>query len=291
MGGECCAGRTPPSSAVEEKPNRADSRDHSVYSSLQSSLMSSPRGEGRADDDGLRERIRLAAKSLVLDIPIEQRDVAEEWVSPVTCKGAAIAVDLVGVIQSNSGDLAFRTYLKTVAFEEGLIGKLLDNFRSPNPSLRRTSAYLLSHLVVVSQYELIRSFVQEEGVRKLSTLLQGEEREGLVTVAVQIVSVVYGEGTEGARQVLDTDIIGVLIGRLRRMRLGTHIQLVLQTIVNLLKQDQVLARQLTARGLSNCVQDLSYAVQAGQVRVESTPQLASLQQLLSSIQVSVSKVL
>jgi len=278
---------------VEEKSNHIDSRDHSAYSSLQSSLVSSPRNEGSADDDGLRERIRLAAKSLVLDIPIGPRDVAEGWISPVTCKGAAIAMDLVDVIRTNSRDLDFRTYVKRVTIEEGLIGKLLGNFRSANQSLRRASAFLLSHLVVVSQYELVRAFVQEEGVRRLGSLLQGDESEGLVAVAVQMVSVVYGAGGDGATQVLDsgTDIIGVLMGKLRKLRIGTHIQQSLQPVLDLLKQDQAVARQLLARGLSDCLQELAYSVRAGQVRVESTPQLASLQQQLSSMQASVSKVL
>ena len=293
MGAECCTSRAPPSSAVEEKSNHIDSRDHSAYSSLQSSLVSSPRSEGSADDDGLRERIRLATKSLVLDIPIGPRDVAEGWISPVTCKGAAIAMDLVDVIRTNSRDLGFRTYVKRVTIEEGLIGKLLGNFRSANQSLRRASAFLLSHLVVVSQYELVRAFVQEEGVRRLGSLLQGDENEGLVAVAVQMVSVVYGAGGDGATQVLDsgTDIIGVLMGKLRKLRIGTHIQQSLQPVLDLLKQDQAVARQLLARGLSDCLQELAYSVRAGQVRVESTPQLASLQQQLSSMQAFVSKVL
>lgn len=291
MGAECCTGRNAPSNAADDKSIHQESKDQSDLSSLQSSLLPSPRHEHRSDEEGLEERIRLAVKSIVLDIPINAVEVQENWISPVTCKGAAIGAELVDKLKQNWKQVAFRTYVKRVAIEEGLIGKLLCNLRSSNQSLRRTSVYVLSCLVVPSQLELTHAFVQENGVPRLVSLLQGDDSEGLLATTVQILSVVYAAGAEGAAQVMDvtTNALGLLISRISGMRNAKYLQVALQAVTELFKQDRTAADELKRQGLQACLITLTQAITSGQVRAENTPQLMIVQQQLTSLQATVSK--
>ena len=287
MGSECCAGRSHRSDSTYTKSVLQDSYRQSVFSSLENSFAPTPCNEPASEEDEVKVRIRLAVKNIVLDIPIRAVEVEEDWVSPVSCKGAEVAVELARKLRQNWTQVAFRTYVKEVAIEEGMIRKLLDNLKSRNQSLRRSSVYVLSHIVVPSQWELTYSFIQEGGILHLTSLLQEDDSEGLFAAVCGIINIVYASGKAGARQVLDTTI-PLLISRIGGMRIAKYVKAALHSLEELLKRDHVVAHQLKSHGLPETLSSLSTSLSSGQIQADSTLQLTALQQQVASLQTSIS---
>lgn len=299
MGSACCAGRDAGTSCADKSSQSVSGRSHHDSSTSRkkqhprqrSSVIVSPMDKEDRRLEKLageltseqREQIRLAAKSLVLDIPINPREVSE-WFSPITCEGAALAANLSEVIRANAKSVTFRAYIKLVVIQEEVISKLLGNLRSSDQSLRYVSVSLLSAIVVPSQYELTRIFINSEGLRKLKTMLCREQNEGLTATIMQLNVSIYITGTEFHAQVYET--LPVIAKRVKHMRKAGYLLETLECFAELirLKPDQPAVSTITGCGLREALQELQRASTDGEILGDTVPQVASLRQTIEALE-------
>ena len=300
MGSACCAGRDvgtncgdKTSHSTSEFSRLASSRESKRKAkSRNRSMMTSPLVREEEDrpprqpgdfDSEQREKIRLAARSLVLEIPVSPKHVSESWLSPLTCEGAALAASLCDIIRMNSKSVTFRSYIKLVVIQEEVIPKLLTNLKSSDQSLRLISVHLLSFLVVPSQYELTRLFINSDGLRKLKSLVGGEHNEGLIAATMQVALAVFTTGTEFHPQVYD--VLPTIIKRLKHMRTAGHLLTTLESFTELirLKPDQPSHNAIIDCGLGESLRELKRSIAAGEVRAETIPQMVAVQQTIEGL--------